>query len=255
MVVFHSICGAGRGLLALTALVFCSLISGHAQAQNQTTGPDILFFGDSLTAQVDWQQSFPNDAVTNQGKPGDNTQKAIARIELLREQYRPKKIFFMLGINDLYGAPIARIPHKIDRLLQGRLSLLRRLAERIIDWANESYWRFIRIPAAGRNYETLLGSMRKAWPDSDIFVQSVLPTDQRTFYDNNGFTIPDQSVCRLNAILQKISVDRGFYYVDLYPNFLGSDETRSELFSDGVHLTEKGKQLLIAAVFQRARIK
>jgi len=61
---------------------------------------EIIFLGDSLTAGGDWEAFFPDQTIHNYGVGGDTTADILERLPSLY-RHQPKKIFLMIGINDL----------------------------------------------------------------------------------------------------------------------------------------------------------
>lgn len=60
----------------------------------------IIFLGDSITAQAEWHELLPKQAVLNRGISGDTVHGIKERVGSLLAA-KPKKIFLMVGINDL----------------------------------------------------------------------------------------------------------------------------------------------------------
>ncbi|RUT73092.1 GDSL-type esterase/lipase family protein [Ancylomarina longa] len=60
----------------------------------------IAFVGDSLTHGGRWQEFFPNQEIANFGVPGEKSSQILARFDQVIA-WNPKKIFLMMGINDL----------------------------------------------------------------------------------------------------------------------------------------------------------
>lgn len=78
---------------------------------------EIIFLGDSLTALSNWNELFEKEKIKNRGISGDKINGVIHRLdEVVR--FKPKKIFLMIGINDL-GAKrsIEDIMTDYDRLV------------------------------------------------------------------------------------------------------------------------------------------
>lgn len=61
---------------------------------------DVVFAGDSITANFEWQDAFSEVAVANRGIGSDTTAGLLNRLDgvLLA---KPEKVFLMIGINDL----------------------------------------------------------------------------------------------------------------------------------------------------------
>lgn len=96
---------------------------------------DIVFFGDSITAQSDFREYFPEKKIVTLGYPGDNLLGMQDRVEGI-VAVNPEQVFVMGGINGL-----------------------------------KSY----TIQVELKRYETLLSMLKEQLPNSDIYVLSVLP--------------------------------------------------------------------------------
>jgi lysophospholipase L1-like esterase len=96
---------------------------------------DIVFFGDSITAQSDFREYFPEKKIVTLGYPGDNLLGMQDRVEAI-VAVSPEKVFILGGIN---GLKSYTIQVGLDR------------------------------------YDTLLSMIKEQLPNSDIYVLSVLP--------------------------------------------------------------------------------
>ena len=103
----------------------------NVDAQSQ-----VVFLGDSITARENWNVLFGVSYIANAGFPGDTTDRILARLNSIVSA-KPKKIFLMIGINDL---------------LNGR---------------DENY--------ILNNYEKILDEIKIQSPGTLVYVQSVLP--------------------------------------------------------------------------------
>jgi len=78
---------------------------------------DVLFIGDSLTRQADWDKLLADDRIINLGKDGE-TIKALLKRKFFLFPPRARKIFLMIGINDLvHSRKPAEIAHDYRSLL------------------------------------------------------------------------------------------------------------------------------------------
>jgi len=96
---------------------------------------DVVFLGDSLTEDGNWQEWLPHCVISNRGVSGDKTLEILTRIDELEN--RPSTVFLMIGTNDI-GAGIAD--------------------QDIVD-----------------NVKEILSIIRQKSPDTTTFVQSILP--------------------------------------------------------------------------------
>ena len=96
---------------------------------------DLLFFGDSITADSNFREYFPECSVVNLGVYGDTLLQMLARVDSVRAE-NPERIFLLGGINCLR-------PDNVDECLA--------------------------------QYTQLLDALQAACPDAVICVESVLP--------------------------------------------------------------------------------
>lgn len=96
---------------------------------------DVVFFGDSITADSDFQSYFPNVKILNSGYYGDTLTGMVDRVEGIAG-VKPEMVFIMGGINGLTD-------YNVDTSIQ--------------------------------SYERLLDELQWQLPDTGIIIQSVLP--------------------------------------------------------------------------------
>lgn len=83
-------------LLTATSLFACIQWSERPMTKK------IVFLGDSLTQQFDWQRRFPGYSVMNLGISGEPVEGLLARREAIRANVqKPDYIFIMTGINNI----------------------------------------------------------------------------------------------------------------------------------------------------------
>ncbi len=75
----------------------------------------IVFVGNSITNMHEWWEAFGNHNVIGRGVSGAVTDEALANIEAIVSG-KPKKIFFMLGTNDLGTAGINTTEHVLTNM-------------------------------------------------------------------------------------------------------------------------------------------
>lgn len=72
----------------------------------------IVMLGDSLTDMGGWNEFFPRNTVLNRGISGDTVYGVMSRLQEVA-RHKPKKIFVLVGVNDLFhGEPV---PSVLDR--------------------------------------------------------------------------------------------------------------------------------------------
>ncbi|MDT8902270.1 SGNH/GDSL hydrolase family protein [Anaeroselena agilis] len=160
----------------------------------------VVFLGDSITYGGDWGKLFPDSPVENRGIGGDSTRGLLRRLDQVID-LKPSQIFLMIGTNDL------------------------------------CYNR--KIPDIIANYRTILGRFRRELPNTRIYVQSVLPFNDKLFparaLRNNV------NIAALNVEIRKLAAEQKMPYIDLTPAFTGPDgRLPAKYTDDGLHLSEAG---------------
>ena len=101
----------------------------------RSSADTIVFFGDSITADSNFEEYFPELTIVNLGVYGDTLEDMLARVDQVRAA-NPKRIFLLGGINCLQ-------PHYEEVCLT--------------------------------QYAALLDALQQACPDAKICVESLLP--------------------------------------------------------------------------------
>ena len=157
----------------------------------------IVFLGNSLTERGQWGELLPGKLVMNRGIGGDNTFGLLARlIDVLK--YKPKKIFLLIGINDIArGFPVL---------------------------------------VTVNNYRRLIGQVKAVSPATQLYIQSVLPLNEGLLKADYLKGKKD-SITELNKAIKALAGDFKVTYVDLHP-IVSNDkgELKEELTLDGIHL-------------------
>lgn len=102
---------------------------------------DIVFYGNSITRQSDFQKCYSDKKICNLGLGGDNLDGLFRRIEMVKT-VRPEKVFFLGGIND-------------------------------------SKW--ISPDSFTVKYERIVKAMRDSLPGTIIYLQSILPVNHKVY--------------------------------------------------------------------------
>jgi hypothetical protein len=81
------------------------------------TRAEVVMLGDSLTELGEWQEMFPEVKIANRGISSDMTSGILERLDEVMEA-RPRKVFLMAGINDLFwGGVVAVVPFDLAGIL------------------------------------------------------------------------------------------------------------------------------------------
>lgn len=162
---------------------------------------DIVFFGNSITEHGPWHELVGfKYRIGNRGIGGDNTFGMKARI-LNAISSKPKKIFLMMGINDVgRGLPTA---------------------------------------VTAKNYEDIILIIKKYSPNTKIYIQSTLPMNESLLkYD---YLKGKEALVRAqNETLEKLSAKYKLTYVNVKEVLADDYNLKSTFTTDGIHLNADG---------------
>lgn len=158
---------------------------------------DVIFFGNSITERGPWDELLgANYKIGNRGIGGDNTYGMKARIAYVVKN-KPKKIFLMMGIND------------VGRGLPTSTSL--------------------------KNYEEIIQIIKSKSPKTKIYVQSVLPLNERKLgYDY--LKGKEKMVRALGEGVKALAEKYNLTYVDVKSVLADDYNLKEQYTSDGIHL-------------------
>ena len=160
----------------------------------------IIFLGDSITEQCNWEELFDHPNMANRGIGGDVVEGIFKRLDFLKES-EPASLFLMVGINNLN---------------QG-------------DTPEETF----------KGYKKIVNRIRSYNPNLKLFLQSILPINKDTFIGEPIATNEKIDSLNQNIKLLAKNVGAEFinlYPHFLNPD-LQLDNTYS---NDGLHLNGKG---------------
>lgn len=162
---------------------------------------DIVFLGNSITDGGEFNELFGMDCIKNRGIRSD----VITGVEKRLGQVtggRPRKIFLLIGINDVSHG------HSVEEL--------------------------------ARRYERLVKRIREESPDTRLYVQSVMPVNN-SFKRYKNLAGKETVIRDFNKRIQSIAEAEGAVYVDLWPMLVDSyGNLKGELTNDGLHLNGRG---------------
>ncbi len=125
---------------------------------------DVVFFGNSMTCDGNFQEYFPDKKVCNLGYPGDDMKGMIRRVEQITA-VQPEKIFIMAGINGL----------KLQSLSDFE-----------------------------RQYKFLIEKIQNENPSSELFIQSILPVGENSNFCDNYKIVEANCIIRQVAMDKKL---------------------------------------------------
>ena len=163
---------------------------------------DIVFLGNSITDGCEWAELFNNRHVKNRGISGDRSGWLLDRLDPIVGGH-PKKLFLMIGVNDLAAGVspdeiVANVARLIDR------------------FQSESRW-------------------------TKIYVQSILPVNGESFAKFKNHYEHGRQIVPLNKRLEALCDEKEVTYLDVW-GALADHEGRLDkrYTNDGLHLTGEG---------------
>jgi len=166
------------------------------------TPADIVFLGDSLTEAFNLERHFGLPNLRNRGLSGDTTHQVIYRLQEIINA-KPKKVFLMIGINDLF-------------------------------WGEEEVTVF-------QNIVKILETIRENSPDTLLYLQSILPVNETVMFSDEHINLMIFSLNdSLKRWCKKQKVEFLELYGDFLNN---QGEMDRRYTYDGVHLAEEGYEL------------
>lgn len=156
---------------------------------------DVCFMGNSITYGADFQKDYSDKVIVNLGYSGDRLEEMIFRQRQI-SAVNPDKIFIMVGSNDLEK-----------------------------QYMNKERFR--------NCYYVLVDSIINNNPDSELYLQSLLPVNHAIKPD----LYSTQKIVDANSIIKDIAKERSLVYIDLFSKYADEKlELPKEYTYDGVHL-------------------
>ncbi len=205
-----------KKLLILGSILLCSTLL-HAQESQPSAYQvrkadllnqlpvernDIVFLGNSITDYGEWAELFGNRHIKNRGNSGDRTYQLLRRLDPIVKG-QPRKIFLMIGTNDLGE----------DKSPEYVLGNIRKIVSRI----------------------------RQESPRTRLYIQSILPVNNHFTEFAHRHGRKDAEIVKLNKLLQKMCSEGGIPYIDLHQHFVDSEgKLDARYTNDGLHLMGAG---------------
>ncbi len=165
---------------------------------------EVVFLGNSISDGAEWDEYFDNNKCINRGISGDVTDGILLRLKDIT-RIQAQKIFLLIGINDLARGK------SIDYIIE--------------------------------NYKRIYQQIREESPNTQIFIQSILPVNNELKQFKNH-TNKNDMIITLNNKLKSLAQEKGIDYIDLHSTFSdASGKLRKDLTEDGLHLNGRGYQV------------
>lgn len=159
----------------------------------ETKETDVVFLGDSITERGLWDELFPDVKSVNRGIGSDTSQGVLERIDNVIK-LNPQKIFLSIGINDL----------SLNVNQENTIS----------------------------NFQSIINEIKSRLPESDLYIQSVLPVR------NDYSLVNNNQIDELNSSIEKLAKDNGVFYLDVATRLKDEKGGLADNYTvDGIHLT------------------
>ena len=166
------------------------------------TEDEIIFLGNSITDGGKWKELFPSINAINQGISGDVTDGILERIDAVT-QLQPKKVFLLIGTNDLARGKSVR--------------------------------------QVSKNIQKIIVKIQEQSPKTILYLQSVLPVNPNIGKKFSGHKSNVEKIIQLNNDLHKVAFDTDIHYLNIHKPFSDKNgHLKAKLTYDGLHLSEKG---------------
>lgn len=164
---------------------------------------DIVFLGNSITDGCEWAELFDNRHIKNRGISADRSNFMLDRLDPIIEGH-PKKLFLMIGVNDLAG----------NATPQEVAGNIRKIIDR---FQTESKW-------------------------TKIFVQSILPVNGADLQCKpKSHWSKGPQIIETNKLIEKLCEERGVTYLDVYSVLVDDKGMLDKRYTnDGLHLMGEG---------------
>lgn len=164
---------------------------------------DILMIGNSITNGGEWAELFRDKNVKNRGISSDVSDGVLARLPQMLA-VPPRKIFLMIGVNDMGNAPGKTPEQTVENVLK------------------------------------VVAEIRRLSPKTKLYVESLLPVNP-TFPTFRSHTVLGDQIRYVNRALREAAARNGYTFIDLHRNMTDRDgHLDARYTNDGLHLTWEG---------------
>ncbi len=163
---------------------------------------DIVFLGNSITDGGHFNELFEMPNIKNRGISSDVINGVAKRLTQVTKGH-PKKIFLLIGINDVAQKNIT-------------------------------------VPTLLKRYESLVDSIIAQTPETQLYIQSLMPVNH-TFKRYKTLYGKDKIITDFNKGLKEMAEKKGVTYIDLWPFLADSNgRLKRQYTNDGLHLSGAG---------------
>ena len=180
---------------------------------------EYIFLGDSITNNYTLQKYYPEYPIINSGIGGDKTTDVLDELDNRVFKYNPKKVFLLIGINDL------------------------------THFKSPDY--------VAHNIELITKKIRIKFPKCKIYVESIYPVNY-SWKNRYNETVPSMdtminNIKITNNRIQEICEKHNYQYINTYASLVDDNNLLKEEYSkDGIHLSDEGYEAVTKVIKQNA---
>lgn len=162
---------------------------------------DIVFLGNSITANVEWRELLGMDNIRNRGISGDISFGILERLDEVINGH-PAKVFVLIGINDISR----NIP---DEMIVG-------------------------------NYRKIIARIQAGSPETKIYFHTLLPVNNEFTQFKNHYN-KDEHIAFVNAALKGIAAETKITLIDIHQMLMDATGKLDKKYTiDGLHINAEG---------------
>jgi len=168
---------------------------------------DIVFLGNSITANVEWRELLGMENIKNRGISGDISFGVLERLDEVING-KPAKVFILIGINDISR----NVPD-----------------EMIVN-----------------NYRKIISRIQAGSPATKIYFHTLLPVNNEFTQFKNHYN-KDEHIAFINSNLEKIAAETKITLIDIHPMLMDANGKLNKKYTiDGLHINAEGYKIWAA---------
>lgn len=172
----------------------------------------LVFVGDSITEGFNIHELLKSDKpMYNRGIGGDTSDGVLAKLNAEVFGLEPKKVFLMIGTNDL---GMGKQPDEIVR-----------------------------------NIEEICSRIKTTLPETELYVESIYPVNGDESANKGPFPAvgprTNEDIQRINDQVRNLASSNHFVYIDLYSKLIDKEGRLNPAYTyDGLHLNTAGYEVV-----------
>lgn len=172
---------------------------------------NVVFFGDSIIDYCDLSKYYKSkDVLINSGISGNRTQDLLNNMEKRVYQYKPNKVFLLIGINDI---------------------LYRDDSSDVVN-----------------NIEKITSEIKEKFPNCKIYIESIYPINDncpKKYPIKLSVKETNELVNEYNSKIKDLCQEKDYTYIDVHSKLIDDKEKfDSKYTNDGLHPNDNGYKVI-----------